>query len=118
MKPQQLHPTHIHASPFQYFKLICLGLALTTSVALARPRDPLPPMPELAPILFHESFDYVCASCLTNAQVSIPNYGELIESWQRSLLTGDWVLRPRVLWPCRAKTVGWSSAARLQDPRP
>jgi hypothetical protein len=47
----------------------------------ARPRSPLPPIPEFAPLLFRESFDFAYSYRTTNAVVSVPNYGELIESW-------------------------------------
>ena len=81
MKIKLPYPKASIAVPCLHFTLLVLCFALTASVALARPRDGLPPMPEMAPILFHESFDYVCADCVTNAQVTIPNYGELVESW-------------------------------------
>src|SRR5213594_2269294 len=49
--------------------------------ALAKPRPPLPPAPEFAPLLWREGFDQYYSGRLTNAQLSIANYGELIESW-------------------------------------
>ena len=49
--------------------------------ALARPRPPLPPMPEFTgPVLFHETFDWACSAGLTNDEVVIANYGTLRES--------------------------------------
>src|ERR1051326_630114 len=51
------------------------------SSGMAKPRPPLPPLPEFAPRLWHESFDEYYSYRMTNAQLSVPNYGELIESW-------------------------------------
>ena len=47
----------------------------------AKPRPPLPPAPEFAPRLWHERFDQYYGGRVTNAQLSIPNYGVLSESW-------------------------------------
>jgi len=47
----------------------------------ARPRAPLPPFPEFAPVLWRESFDGAYSYRMTNAQLSVTGYGELIESW-------------------------------------
>ena len=50
--------------------------------ALARPRPPLPPWPELTgPVLFHETFDWASYPGLTDDEVVIANYGTLRESW-------------------------------------
>ena len=49
--------------------------------AIARPRPPLPPLPEFAPLLYHESFDTAYRYRMTNAHLSVANYGELVESW-------------------------------------
>ena len=49
--------------------------------ALARPRPPLPPVPEfIGPILFHEDFDWAYSVGLTNDEIVIANYGTLRES--------------------------------------
>jgi hypothetical protein len=50
--------------------------------ALARPRPPLPPLPEFAgPRLFHEGFDWACAFGLNQNEWVIADYGTLRESW-------------------------------------
>ena len=55
-------------------------LIVATS-ALARPRNSLPPMPEFARVLYHESFDWIYSFGMTNAEFVVPNYGTLQESW-------------------------------------
>lgn len=56
-------------------------LASSSTGVLGRPRQPWPPLPEFAPVLFHESFDALYSYRITNAQWVIPDYGVLIESW-------------------------------------
>jgi hypothetical protein len=62
-------------------KLVAAILALSFITALARPRDPWPPLPEFAPVLYHEGFDDIYSWRMTNASWEIPGYGTLIESW-------------------------------------
>ncbi len=97
MKNKPLCPTPVIISPFRYFNLIALCFALTTSLALARPRDVPAPLPEMEPILFHETFDYLCPDCVTNAQVTIPNYGVLIESWSWYALQRSGTVTPFII---------------------
>ena len=60
----------------------CLAVSWLCAFDLsARPRPPLPPLPELAPALWRASFDEAYSYRMTNAQLSVAGYGELIESW-------------------------------------
>ena len=49
--------------------------------AFAKPRPPLPPMPEFAPLFWRAGFDEAYSYRATNAQVSVAGLGELVESW-------------------------------------
>jgi alpha-tubulin suppressor-like RCC1 family protein len=48
--------------------------------AQAKPRDPLPPFPEFAPVLYHETFDEGYCYGMTNAQIMLNGY-TFDESW-------------------------------------
>ncbi|MCU0783343.1 MAG: hypothetical protein MUF81_04695, partial [Verrucomicrobia bacterium] len=62
-------------------KLVAVIFVLSSINASGRPREPWPPLPEFAPVLYHESFDEVYSYCTTNAYWVVPDYGTLIESW-------------------------------------
>lgn len=62
-------------------RLIAAIFVLSCITAFARPREPWPPLPELAPVLYHESFDGIYSWRMTNASWEIPGYGTLVESW-------------------------------------
>jgi hypothetical protein len=98
MKPSAFGKIYSH-NPFYLLAraFVLAGLFVCTLNALARPRDALPPMPELAPILFHENFDYVCPDCVTNARVTIPNYGELVASWSWYALQRSGTVTPFII---------------------
>ncbi|HEX5217994.1 MAG TPA: hypothetical protein VFZ59_00365 [Verrucomicrobiae bacterium] len=60
------------------------GLVLTLNLitAHAGPRPSMwPPLPELVNVTYRESFDEVYYAGISNAVVTIPNYGTLRESW-------------------------------------
>lgn len=63
------------------FALSLAMLAGSSTDVFGRPREPWPPLPEFARVLFHESFDALYSYRMTNAQWTIPDYGVLIESW-------------------------------------
>ncbi len=94
---------------------------------LAAPRLPLPPIPEFASLLYHESFDALFSNGITNAQVTTDKF-TYAESWSGYALqrVGD-VVAPFVVpaldfkghtnLACAADTIRawfkptWSSAA-------
>jgi hypothetical protein len=49
--------------------------------ALGKPRPPLPPLPEFAPMLWHANFDEAYSYRTTNAQLAVAGLGTLAESW-------------------------------------
>jgi len=51
------------------------------SQGLAAPRQPLPPLPEAIPPLYRETFDWALRSGASEAELMIPNYGTLHESF-------------------------------------
>ena len=67
-----------------------LLLLTFTLTGLATPRLPLPPIPEFASLLYHESFDAPYLSGITNAQVTTDKF-TYSESWSGYALqrTGD-----------------------------
>lgn len=61
---------------------LLFAVQLSTTVSFAFPRPPqFPPLPEMSPVLHRETFDEVYLAGISNAEVSIPNYGVLRESW-------------------------------------
>ena len=60
--------------------IILLLVIVAPTRTLAKPRPPLPPVPELVARLWHEGFDWPYNGLITNAQISTAR-GELIESW-------------------------------------
>jgi alpha-tubulin suppressor-like RCC1 family protein len=71
---------------------ILVGL-ISAQTLCAAPRSPLPPVPEHQPI-FHESFDEDFFEGQTNAQLAVPGFGFLDESWSGYALdrTGETVV--------------------------
>ncbi|MCU0783246.1 MAG: thrombospondin type 3 repeat-containing protein [Verrucomicrobia bacterium] len=61
--------------------VVLLCHCLFPCVALAAPREPWPPLPEFAPVLFHESFDGIYGYGMTNTAWVVADYGTLMESW-------------------------------------
>lgn len=61
--------------------LLAFALLWKPCGGAAKPRPPLPPLPELVQPLWHAGFDEAWSYRMTNAQLSIAGYGELIESW-------------------------------------
>lgn len=75
--------------------LIVTGLMFCVGNGLARPRPPLPPVPEpVGPVLYHESFDWAYFRDMTNAELVIPNYGTLQESWSGMALQRSGTVTP------------------------
>jgi hypothetical protein len=70
------------------------GVFICALDARANPRDPWPPLPEFAHVLFHESFDEAYSFRMTNAQWVIPNYGTLVESWSGYALERTGAVKP------------------------
>ena len=105
-----------------------------TLTGLASPRPPLPPIPEFASLLYHESFDALFSSGITNAQVTTDKF-IYAESWSGYALqrVGD-VVAPFVVpaldfkshtnVSCNQGTIrvwfkpAWSSAATGQGAGP
>src|SRR5262245_36846786 len=68
------------AFPTGTVSMLAASILFVFTDASARPRTPWPPFPELGgAALFHEGFDWVHGT--TNAEISVPGYGTLRESW-------------------------------------
>ena len=78
-------------------RLALVFVAGSSLNALASPREPLPPLPEFAPVLFHESFDQRYACGVTNAGWVLPDYGTLVESWSGYALQRASLVTPFVV---------------------
>lgn len=76
---------------------LIIGLLFCAANARARPRDPWPPLPEFAPVLYHESFDEIYTYRMTNAAWVIPNYGTLVESWSAYALQREGTVTPFIV---------------------
>lgn len=61
------------------FALICLWLA--PALSSARPRPPLPPLPEFGPVLYRAGFDEPYWARLQKPEAFHPAYVDLVESW-------------------------------------
>lgn len=53
----------------------------TLSQSLAAPRQPLPPLPEAIPPIYRETFDWALKAGSSDAELVVPNYGRLHESF-------------------------------------
>jgi len=63
-----------------YLVLICMTLVFVEKLQ-AVPRLPQLPLPELSPVIYRELFDEPIRAGISNAEVVVPNYGVLRESW-------------------------------------
>lgn len=76
--------------------MLAASLLFISTEASARPRTPFPPFPELdGASLFHEGFDWVYGT--TNAEVIVPGYGTLRESWSGYALQRSGAVSPFVV---------------------
>ncbi|HEX5218801.1 MAG TPA: hypothetical protein VFZ59_04485 [Verrucomicrobiae bacterium] len=74
------------------------ALSLSYLIAGPIPRAPMwPPLPELAKVTHRESFDEVYFAGVSNAVVTIPNYGALRASWSGYSLERVGVVTPFVI---------------------
>ncbi len=68
--------------------------------ALARPRQPMPPLPEMAPVLWQEHFDQAFPYDIDDpSTLTIEDFGELVESWSGYGLGRSGVLLPAYTLP-------------------
>ncbi len=67
---------------FQHFTLACFlaWLLLGPAAALAKPRPPLPPLPESG-VIYYQSFDGFHPLASGDAWAVVPGLGNLVESW-------------------------------------
>src|SRR5262245_50747199 len=77
--------------------MVCYVLSICATVSLAKPRPPWPPLPEFVPILWHDGFNVGYFYGITNAQLSIPDYGQLIESWSGYALQRSGTVTPYIV---------------------
>ena len=100
---------------------VFLGLILAAlfipSAGLAAPRAPYPPLPELVPVLYRETFNAIYQAGVSNAEVVLPNYGTLRESWSGYALERVGVVPPFVIPGVdeqgRTNVAGANGAVRL-----
>ena len=72
--------------------------SLYTFGVLAKPRPPLPPLPEFAPMFWHASFDEAYSYRTTNAQLAVADFGNLAESWSGyALQRSGWRVTPFIV---------------------
>lgn len=86
---------------FHFGGLLLVACFLFCPASLsARPRPPAPPLPEMAPILFHEAFDeYYNAGYTTNHEIFVSGYGTLVQSWSGYALQRDGLDLPPFIVP-------------------
>src|SRR5436189_6439796 len=76
--------------------MLAASLLFVSTYASARPRTPWPPFPELdGAALFHEGFNWILGT--TNAEVSVPGYGILRETWSGYALQSSGAVSPFVV---------------------
>ncbi len=68
--------------------------------AFGRPRQPMPPLPEMAPVLWQEHFDQAFPYDIDDpSTLTIEDFGELVESWSGYGLGRSGVLLPAYTLP-------------------
>lgn len=61
--------------------MVLLFVCAVVNTVLARPRAPMPPLPDSAPVLYHDRFDWAYTPGMTNEAVAVPGYGLFVQSW-------------------------------------
>ncbi|MDW8308768.1 MAG: LamG-like jellyroll fold domain-containing protein, partial [Verrucomicrobiales bacterium] len=76
---------------------VILPLFVLSQAALARPREPWLPLPELTPVLHRERLDDFFWAGSTEARLTLPGVGVLVESWSGYALERAGVVAPFVV---------------------
>ncbi len=72
---------------------LSLACLLSASLVMAKPEPPNPPLPEMAPVLWQESFDAGYKYCATNEEVVFGSY-QFRESWSGYALERSGLVAP------------------------
>src|SRR6266542_1197043 len=79
--------------------LVFIIFSICTVTLHAKPRPPMPPLPEFTPVLWHEGFDGPYYYRSTNAEVIVPDVGRFVESWSGYALQRAGSSVPRFILP-------------------